>query len=134
MFWTGALPALLVFWVRRTSRTPREAARPRASRAPSKGSFTAIFRRGTTAALGCCGPRSSRRCWPPASRAATTRWPPGCPPILKTERGLSVVGTGGYLAFLISGAFIGYLTGGYLTDRLGRKRNIWLVRRAVGAC
>ena len=65
------------------------------------------------------------------SRAATTRWPPGCPTYLKTERGLTVVGTGGYLTFLISGAFLGYLTGGYLTDRLGRKRNIVLFARAV---
>ena len=43
------------------------------------------------------------------------------PTYLKTERGLTVVGTGGYLTFLISGAFLGYLTGGYLTDRLGRQ-------------
>jgi len=37
-----------------------------------------------------------------------------------------VVNTGGYLALLISGAFLGYVTGGYLTDRLGRKRTFAL--------
>ena len=56
------------------------------------------------------------------------------PTYLKTERGLSVVGTGGYLTFLISGAFIGYLTGGYLTDRLGRKRNIRLFAVLSALC
>ncbi|MET8299050.1 HNH endonuclease, partial [Streptomyces sp. NPDC005180] len=53
---------------------------------------------------------------------------------LKSERGLTVVGTGGYLAFLISGAFIGYLTGGYLTDVLGRKKNILLFAVLSAAC
>jgi hypothetical protein len=56
------------------------------------------------------------------------------PTYLKTERGLSVVGTGGYLTFLISGAFLGYLTGGYLTDVLGRKRNIWLFALLSAIC
>ena len=56
------------------------------------------------------------------------------PTYLKTDRGLSVVGTGGYLTFLISGAFIGYLTGGYLTDRLGRKRNIRLFALLSAVC
>lgn len=56
------------------------------------------------------------------------------PTYLKTERGLSVVGTGGYLTLLISGAFLGYLTGGVLTDRLGRKRNILLFAILSAAC
>ncbi|HEX4705273.1 MAG TPA: MFS transporter, partial [Pseudonocardiaceae bacterium] len=48
------------------------------------------------------------------------------PTYLKTARHLSVVNTGGYLAFLISGAFLGYVTGGYVTDMLGRKRTFAL--------
>jgi MFS family permease len=56
------------------------------------------------------------------------------PTYLKTERGLSVVGTGGCLTFLIPGAFIGYLTGGHLTDRLGRHRNIWLFALLSAVC
>ncbi|CAM5508414.1 hypothetical protein SGLAM104S_00414 [Streptomyces glaucescens] len=56
------------------------------------------------------------------------------PTYLKTERDLSVVGTGGYLTFLISGAFLGYLTGGHLTDRLGRRRNIWLFALLSAIC
>jgi len=71
------------------------------------------------------GPRSSRHCWPLACRAATTPWPPGCH-LPEDARHLSVVNTGGYLALLISGAFLGYVTGGYVTDLLGRKRTFAL--------
>jgi hypothetical protein len=41
------------------------------------------------------------------------------PTYLKSARHLGAVGTGGYLAFVISGAFAGYVTGGYLTDLMG---------------
>ena len=48
------------------------------------------------------------------------------PTYLKTSRGLAVVGTGGYLAHPDPGAFLGYVCGGNLTDKLGRKRTILL--------
>ena len=48
------------------------------------------------------------------------------PTYLKTERGLTVVGTGGYLFLLIAGAFCGYLTAGYVVDLLGRKKSFAL--------
>ncbi|WP_406306155.1 MFS transporter [Streptomyces sp. NBC_00885] len=119
MFWTGALPALLVIYVRRSvSDAPEAAARRAAS--TERGSFLAIFRKdllrttlfATLLSTGVQGGYYTLATWVPT--------------YLKTERGLTVVGTGGYLAFLISGAFIGYLTGGYLTDRIGRKKNIVL--------
>ncbi|MFF9015330.1 MFS transporter [Streptomyces sp. NPDC014870] len=119
MFWTGALPALLVVYVRRNVEDAPQAAEIRRDSA-ERGSFTAIFKpsllRTTLFAVllstGVQGGYYTLATWVPT--------------FLKTERGLTVVGTGGYLAFLISGAFIGYLTGGYLTDRLGRKKNIAL--------
>ncbi|MFC8510498.1 MFS transporter [Streptomyces sp. NPDC057411] len=119
MFWTGALPALLVVYVRRHVEDAPQAAEARRAGA-GRGSFTAVFKRpllGTTLfavllSTGVQGGYYTLATWVPT--------------FLKTERGLTVVGTGGYLAFLISGAFTGYLTGGYLTDRLGRKRNIAL--------
>ena len=43
------------------------------------------------------------------------------PAYLTTERHLTVLGTGTYLVVLISGAFVGYISGSYLTDLLGRK-------------
>jgi MFS family permease len=127
MFWTGALPALLVVWVRRRVHDAPEAAAAREQSA-ERGSFTAVFKPGlrrTTlfAALLSTGVQGGYY--------TLATW---VPTYLKSERGLSVVNTGGYLTFLISGAFVGYLTGGYLTDRLGRRRNIWLFALLSAIC
>lgn len=133
MFWTGALPALLVVWIRRSVRDAPRAAAAR-EKSARRGSFTAIFqpdRPGSTGLLrttlfavllstGVQGGYYTLATWVPT--------------YLKTERDLSVVGTGGYLTFLISGAFLGYLTGGHLTDRLGRRRNIWLFALLSAIC
>ncbi|WP_321922386.1 MFS transporter [Paraburkholderia guartelaensis] len=54
---------------------------------------------------------------------AITTW---LPTFLKTERHLTVMGTGGYLATIIIGSYVGYLSSAYLTDRLGRKPNFIL--------
>ncbi|MEJ8655915.1 MFS transporter [Streptomyces sp. MS1.AVA.4] len=127
MFWTGALPALLVVYVRRNvTDAPKAAERRRAS--SERGSFSAIFRKdlarttlfAVLLSTGVQGGYYTLATWVPT--------------YLKSERGLTVVGTGGYLAFLISGAFIGYLTGGYLTDVLGRKKNIALFAVLSAAC
>ncbi|MEU6395122.1 MFS transporter [Streptomyces sp. NPDC046939] len=130
MFWTGALPALLVVWLRRRVQDAPEATRARES-GPRKGALTqlaAIFEPGllrTTLfavllSTGVQGGYYTLATWVPT--------------YLKDDRGLTVVGTGGYLSFLISGAFLGYLTGGYLTDRLGRKRNIVLFAALSALC
>ncbi|QNP62246.1 MFS transporter [Streptomyces genisteinicus] len=119
MFWTGALPALLIVYIRRNvSDAPHAEELRRTS--SERGSFTAVFRKdllrvtlfATLLSTGVQGGYYTLATWVPT--------------YLKTERGLTVVGTGSYLAFLISGAFVGYLTGGYLTDRIGRKNNIAL--------
>ncbi|MEV5490997.1 MFS transporter [Streptomyces bobili] len=127
MFWTGALPALLVVWMRRRVQDAPTAVAAR-ERNAGKGSFAAIFRgpllRTTIFAgllsTGVQGGYYTLATWVPT--------------YLKSERGLSVVNTGGYLTFLISGAFLGYLTGGHLTDRLGRRRNIWLFAVLSAVC
>ncbi|MFJ6726998.1 MFS transporter [Streptomyces sp. NPDC091281] len=127
MFWTGALPALLVVWMRRRVQDAPSAVAAR-ERHAGKGSFRAIFRgpllRTTLFAgllsTGVQGGYYTLATWVPT--------------YLKSERGLSVVNTGGYLTFLISGAFLGYLAGGVLTDRLGRRRNIWLFAVLSAVC
>jgi MFS family permease len=48
------------------------------------------------------------------------------PTYLKTVRGFSVLGTGGYLAVIIVASFLGYVVGAYLTDILGRRKNFFL--------
>ncbi|MFM9373538.1 MFS transporter [Streptomyces sp. Da 82-17] len=127
MFFTGALPALLVIYVRRNVSDAPEAAEAR-RQSGEKGSFAAVFKPGllrTTlfAVLLSTGVQGGYY--------TLSTW---IPTYLKTERGLSVVGTGGYLAVLISGAFIGYLTGGWLTDVLGRKKNIALFAFLSALC
>ncbi|MFE7646695.1 MFS transporter [Streptomyces phaeoluteigriseus] len=127
MFWTGALPALLVVWMRRRVQDAPTAVAAR-ERNAGKGSFAAIFRGRllrTTIFAGLLSTGAQGGYYTLAT------W---VPTYLKSERGLSVVNTGGYLTFLISGAFLGYLTGGHLTDRLGRRRNIWLFALLSAVC
>ncbi|GAA3809625.1 MFS transporter [Sphaerisporangium flaviroseum] len=114
LFFTGALPALLVIYVRRnvTDAPIFTEGRKEAERV----SVLAVFRGGllrttlfaTLLATGVQGGYYTLATWVPT--------------YLKTERGLSVIGTGGYLTFLITGAFCGYLTGGHFTDKIGRKK------------
>lgn len=115
LFVTSAVPALLVLYLRRkvVDAPVRRSTRDR-------GSFVAILRGGlgrTTffAALLATGVQGGYY--------TLITW---LPTYLKTARHLSVVNTTGYLAFLISGAFLGYVTGGYVTELLGRKRTFAL--------
>ncbi|NEA62923.1 MFS transporter [Streptomyces sp. SID12488] len=133
MFWTGALPALLVIWVRRSVQDAPRAVAER-EKNPKKGSFAAIFKPGTPEAPGLLRITVFAGLLSTGVQGGYYTLATWVPTYLKTERGLSVVGTGSYLAFLISGAFIGYLTGGYLTDRIGRKRNIWLFAVLSALC
>lgn len=129
MFMTGVLPALFVLYLRRkVSDAPRlVSAGAAGNRARAWGSVAAIMRGGlgrTTffaalLATGVQGGYYTLGTWLPL--------------YLHTARHLNVVNTGGYLAFLISGAFAGYLFGGVLSDRVGRKANfaIFAVAAAV---
>jgi MFS family permease len=119
LFWTGVIPALLVIWIRRHVQDA-DTTTERRAKTIQRGSFGAIFRgdllRTTLfAALLATGVQGGYY--------TLASW---LPTYLKTTRGLTVVGTGGYLAFLITGAFVGYVSGGYLTDLLGRKNTFLL--------
>lgn len=124
LFFTGALPALAVIWIRRKVRDAPLYTERREQAA--RGSLQAIFRPDllrTTLfaalfATGTQGGYYTLATWLPA--------------FLKSERGLPVTGVGGYLLFVIAGAFLGYLYGGYLTDRLGRKPTFRIFAVASG--
>ncbi|MFG2028286.1 MFS transporter [Streptomyces sp. NPDC048825] len=133
MFWTGALPALLVIWVRRQVKDAPQATERR-EQSTEKGSFKAIFKPGTAESPGLLRTTIFAVLLSTGVQGGYYTLATWVPTYLKTERELSVVGTGGYLAFLISGAFLGYLTGGYLTDKLGRRRNIWLFAVLSAIC
>jgi MFS family permease len=121
MFVIGAVPALLVFYLRRYVTEPEIAAATRLKQAASGDhpSIAEIFNGpiikttilASLMATGCQG-----------GYYAVTFW---VPRFLTTERKLSIVSSTGYLAALIVGSFIGYLVGAWLADRIGR-RNLFL--------
>ena len=121
MFAVGALPALLVFYLRRYVTEPEIAAATRVKLAQSgdqpplweifSGPILKTTVLASLMATGCQG-----------GYYAVTFW---VPQFLTKERHLSIVGSTGYLATLIVGSFIGYLVGAWLADRIGR-RNLFL--------
>src|ERR1700757_1782027 len=121
MFVIGALPALLVFYLRRYVTEPEIAAATRAKQAqagdqpPLWEIFAGpILKTTILASLMATGMQGGYY--------AVTFW---VPRFLTTERKLSVVTSTGYLSALIIGSFIGYLVGAWLADRIGR-RNLFL--------
>ena len=121
MFVIGALPALLVFYLRRYVTEPEIAAATRAKQAQAgeRPQLWEIFsgpilKTTILAALMATGMQGGYY--------AITFW---VPRFLTTERKLSIVSSTGYLSALIIGSFIGYLVGAWLADRIGR-RNLFL--------
>jgi MFS family permease len=122
MFVVGALPALLVFYLRRYVREPEIAAATRAQQAQAgdqpqlweifSGPILKTTILASLVATGCQG-----------GYYAITFW---VPRFLTTERKLSIVSSTGYLSALIVGSFVGYLVGAWLADRIGR-RNLFLI-------
>jgi len=120
LFWIGLAPALLVFYIRRHVKDPEVFTATLARTAVQRTNFLEIF-----------SPRLLRITMLTSLMAtgmqggyyAVTIW---LPTYLKTVRGLSVIGTGGYLAVIISGAFSGYLTAAWLSDRIGRRNTFFL--------
>src|SRR6202047_540884 len=115
MFAIGALPALLVFFLRRYVEEPAIAAATRAKQLASgdRPSLWEIFAGPTLKttilaslmATGCQG-----------GYYAITFW---VPRFLTTERELSIVSSPGYLAAVIIGSFAGYLGGAPRGRRIG---------------
>lgn len=115
LFWLGALPALLILWLRRNVEDSAEAVRARET-AKQKPKFSAIFRGpiGRTTLFACLLTIGIQ-----GGYFTLVSWVPS---FLNKTRGLNVMHSSGYLTILISSAFVGYLTGGYLADLLGRRR------------
>ncbi|WP_454918817.1 MFS transporter [Xanthobacter sediminis] len=127
MFVLGAPPALLVFYLRRYVEEPRVSHEVR-TRNAAQGDHPRIWeifhpdilRTTVLAAIFGTGAQGGYY--------AVTTW---LPTFLQVERKISVVGSTGYLAFLILGSFAGYLAGAWICDRFGR-RSLFL-SFAIGA-
>jgi MFS family permease len=131
LFLAGIAPAFLVFWLRRYVEEPAVYLESRAQIAAQlkngggEPSFLEIFRPPLlriTFLGGLMGTGAQ------GGYFAVTTW---LPTFLRTERHLSVLDSAGYLAVSIAGAFCGYLAGGYLADRVGRR--LTFLTFAIGA-
>jgi MFS family permease len=122
MFWVGLAPAVLVFFVRRFVDEPRVFAESRDDLAAAGRTvnFLNIFAPGMLriTLLACLLSIGTQ-----GGYYAITFW---LPKFLREERGLTVLGSGGYIAVIIIGSFVGYLVSAWLNDFIGRRRNFIL--------
>ncbi|MET3129858.1 MFS family permease [Oxalobacteraceae bacterium GrIS 1.11] len=120
LFLLGILPALFVIFIRRFVAEPALFVAQQKDNGGRRASFADIFAPGmrsitARAVLLTTGAQGGYY--------AITTW---LPTFLKSERHLTVLGTGGYLAMVIVGSYVGYVVSAFLTDRLGRKNNFIL--------
>ncbi len=123
LFFIGILPALLVFYIR--TRVPEPAVFEAVTQSGSRRGTFDIFGRellpttilGAALATGAQG----------GYYAITTF----LPTFLRTQRHLTVMGTGGYLAVIIIGSWLGYVVSAYLSDAIGRRKNFFIF--AIGS-
>ena len=130
LFWIGVLPALLIFYIRRFVDESDAFTANRHARPKGLSQLFAIFRPdlvrttliSSLFAVGLQG-----------GYYAVVTW---MPTYLKTEKGLSVLGTGSYLAVIIFGAFCGFLAGAHLADWIGRRRTflIFAILSTIVVC
>ena len=123
LFFVGILPALLVFYIRTKVREPAifEAAAEKAAR-PSpfvifQPQLLATTILGAALSAGAQG----------GYYAITTF----LPTFLRTERHLTVLGSGFYLAIIIIGSWCGYIASAYWSDMIGRRKNFLIF--AIGS-
>jgi MFS family permease len=122
LFLIGILPAFFVIFIRRFIEEPEifVAQKKQREKTGRESSFIEIFSpsvlsitlRSVLLTTGAQG-----------GYYAITTW---LPTFLKTERHLTVLATGGYLAMVIVGSYVGYIVSAFLTDYLGRKVNFIL--------
>ncbi len=127
LFLFGIAPAVLVFFVRRYVEEPAVylESKKQLEASGDRPSFFEIFKPPLlkiTVLGGLLGTGAQ------GGYYAVMTW---LPTFLRTERGLSILDSTGYLAVLIGGAFCGYLSGGFLSDRIGRR--LQFVIFAIGA-
>ena len=122
----GILPALLILYVRRNVEDPEVFSETKRKEKREEMPLKTIFRSdlvkttvfASILATGIQGGYYAMFTW--------------IPTYLKEERSLSVVGSAGYLFVVIAGAFLGYLSAGFVHDRLGRRKTFTIFAALAG--
>ena len=132
LFALGVLPALLTLWIRRRVPEPRAWTNAQAQRASRRSAFAVIF-----------GPELGRQTILLILLASCVQfaywgiffWLPGflARPISDGGAGMGVVRSLGWIIPVQIGAYFGYLTFGFLADRVGRRRTFILFMVAAAA-
>ena len=132
LFAFGAVPALFTLWIRRSVPEPRAWTERRASNEPRQNPFAVIF-----------GPKYRARTLLVVALNSATQfgywgiffWLPGflARPIAQGGAGMSVVQSIPWILAIQAGAYLGYLTFGFIADRFGRRRTfiLFMVTAAV---
>jgi MFS family permease len=122
LFWAGIIPAVLVFFVRRYVDEPSvfKLTHDKLVAAGAQANFLEIF---SPQILKTTILTSLLATGAQGGYYAITTW---LPTFLRSERKLTVLSTGGYLAVIIIGSFVGYLASAWLADRIGRRPNFIL--------
>ena len=123
LFFVGILPALLVFYVR--SKVPEPAIFKAASQTAARRGVFNIFGREllATTILGAALSTGAQ-----GGYYAITTF---LPTFLRTERHLTVLGSGLYLGVIIVGSWCGYIASAYWSDMIGRRKNFFIF--AIGS-
>jgi MFS family permease len=130
LFLVGVLPALFTLWIRRYVREPAVWRTRGASAARVENPFRVIFGRellGRTLLIILLGASVQFAYW------GIFFWLPAflARPVAQGGAGMGVVGSLGWLIPVQIGAYFGYLTFGFIADRLGRRRTFILFMLAA---
>jgi MFS family permease len=127
LFWTGLLPALLVIYIRRFVDEPEIFEKSRVT--DDESAMTKIFTIFSRENIRLTLLTSLLTTGAQGGYYAVNTW---LPTFLRTERKLTVLGSSGYLAFVIVGAFCGFLAGAWLADTIGRKKTFLVMALCAG--
>jgi MFS family permease len=124
LFLVGVLPAVFTLWIRRHVREP-EAWKQRAADAVRVNPFKVVFGRalvGRSLLIILLGSSVQFAYW------GIFFWLPAflARPVAQGGAGMGVVGSLGWIIPVQIGAYFGYLTFGFIADRLGRRRTFIL--------
>ena len=115
LFFTGILPALAVFYIRRNVTDAPRPSMPQGDTGRPQGDTKRLGKNLVFASLLAAGAQSGYY--------AVFTW---LPTYLHTQRHLPAVSTGSFLYFVIGGAFAGYVSSGYINDAIGRRKTFAL--------